>query len=188
MRLHKALALVIGMTYLSAQTACAAEIEGVHFAEHYQWQETQLRLNGVGLLRYRLFIKGYAAALYLGEQVAPERVLDEVPRRLEIEYFWSIPAEAFSEAMFEGVARNVDADTLRRLREPMQRFSALYEDVEPGDRYALTYIPGVGTELALNGERKGLVEGDDFSSALFSIWLGERAFDAALRERLLTEG
>jgi hypothetical protein len=90
--------------------------------------------------------------------------------------------------MFEGIARNVDAETLQRLREPMQRFSALYDDVEPGDRYALTYIPGVGTELALNGERKGLVEGNDFSSALFSIWLGEHAFDKALRKRLLAEG
>jgi hypothetical protein len=188
MELRKALALAVAATYLSAQTARAAEIEGVHFAERYQWQETELRLNGVGLLRYRLFIKGYVAALYLGEWVAPQRVLDRVPRRLEIEYFWSIPADAFSEAMFEGIARNVDGETLRRLREPMQRFSTFYEDVEPGDRYALTYIPGVGTELALNGERKGLVEGDDFSSALFSIWLGERAFDAALRERLLTEG
>lgn len=188
MRLHKVLALVISATYLSAQTARATEIEGVQFAEHYQWQETELRLSGVGLLRYRVFIKGYAAALYLGQQVAPERALDRVPRRLEIEYFWSISADKLSEAMFEGIARNVDAQMLQRLMETIERFSALYEDVEPGDRYALTYIPGVGTELALNGERKGLIEGDDFSAALFSIWLGERAFDAALRKRLLAEG
>jgi hypothetical protein len=180
--------MALTVACFSAATLHAAEIEGVAFADRYEWQGTQLRLNGVGLLRYRIVIKGYVAALYLGEQVAADQVLDRVPRRLEIEYFWSIPADAFSEAMFEGIARNVDAKTLRRLREPMQRFSALYEDVEPGDRYALTYIPGVGTELALNGERKGMVEGNEFSAALFSIWLGERAFDAALRERLLAEG
>jgi hypothetical protein len=185
MRLHKALALVVGVTYVSAQTARAVEIEGVHFADRYRWQETELYLNGVGLLRYRVFIKGYAAALYLGEQVGPEQALDRVPRRLEIEYFWSIPADKLAQAMFEGIARNVDAQMLERLRAPIQQFSALYEDVEPGDRYTLTYIPGVGTELALNGTRKGLIAGDDFSAALFSIWLGERALDAALRERLL---
>jgi hypothetical protein len=188
MRLHKTFALVIGMTYLSAQTARAVEIEGVEFADRYRWQETELQLNGVGLLRYRVFIKGYAAALYLGEQIAPERALDRVPRRLEIEYFWSIPAEKLSEAMLEGIARNVDAQMLQSLDDTIRQFGALYEDVEPGDRYAITYVPGVGTELTLNGERKGLVEGDDFSAALFSIWLGERALDATLRERLLAAG
>jgi hypothetical protein len=188
MKLHKVLALVVGAIYMSAQTARAVEIEGVQFEDRYQWNETELLLNGVGVMRYRVFIKGYAAALYLGEQVAPEQALDRVPRRLEIEYFWSIPAVKLSEAMFEGIARNVDAQTLDRLWKTMERFSALYEDVEPGDRYALTYIPGVGTELALNGERKGLIEGDDFSAALFSIWLGEQSLDAALRERLLASG
>jgi len=188
MRLHKLLALVVGATYLSVQTARAAEIEGVQFADRYRWQETELRLNGVGVLRYRVFIKGYAAAFYLGEQAAPSQALDRVPRRLEIEYFWSIPAERLSEAMFAGIARNVDARTFESLKQTIQQFSTLYEDVEPGDRYAITYIPGVGTELALNGEPKGLIEGDDFSAALFSIWLGEKALDAALRERLLAAG
>lgn len=163
----------------------AAEIEGVEFADRYEWNDTPLILNGVGLLRYRVLIKGYVAALYLGERVEPDRVLDAVPRRLEIEYFWSISADAFSEAMREGVARNVDAQTFERLREPMRRLGALYEDVEPGDRYALTYIPGIGTELALNGEPRGVVEGDQFSAALFSIWVGERALDASLRQSLL---
>ena len=188
MQYRSIVALTIATTCLVAPPALGAEIEGVAFPDRYRWSGAQLRLNGVGLLRYRFFIKGYVAALYLGEQVAPERALDDVPRRLDIEYFWSIPAEKLSEAMFEGIARNVDAQMLKHLMETIERFSALYEDVEPGDRYALTYIPGVGTELALNGERKGLVEGDDFSSALFSIWLGERAFDAALRKRLLAEG
>lgn len=188
MELHKLLALTIAATYLSAQTARAVEIEGVEFADRYRWQETELQLNGVGVLRYRVFIKGYAAAFYLGEQVSPAQALDRVPRRLEIEYFWSIPAEKLSEAMFEGIAQNVDAQMLERLMQTIQQFGALYEDVQPGDRYAITYIPGVGTELALNGERVGLIDGDDFSAALFSIWLGERALDAALRERLLAAG
>jgi hypothetical protein len=61
----------------------------------------------------------------------------------------------------------------------------MYEDIEPGDRYALTYVPGVGTELSRNGRSLGVIEGADFSSALFSIWLGERALDDSLRRQLL---
>jgi hypothetical protein len=57
--------------------------------------------------------------------------------------------------------------------------------VEPGDRYSLTYVPGVGTELARNGEPLGVVPGAEFSSALFAIWLGDEALDEPLREQLL---
>jgi hypothetical protein len=184
-RLSPALAglgLVVGLVAGPGQ---AAEIEGVDFPDRHQWGNTGLRLQGLGLLRYRIFLKGYVAALYLGDGVGAEQVLEDVPRRLEIEYFWSIPADAFAEATLEGIARHLDAETFERMRGPIARLNRLYADVEPGDRYALTYIPGSGTELALNGEPLGRVEGAEFSSALFGIWLGERSFDAALREKLL---
>jgi hypothetical protein len=58
--------------------------------------------------------------------------------------------------------------------------------VEPGDRYTLTYAPGWGTELALNGEPLGRIAGPDFASAVFSIWLGDEPMDKPLKRRLLT--
>jgi hypothetical protein len=185
MRHRAIIALAIATACLGAHRALGAEIEGVEFPDRYRWSGEQLRLNGTGLLRYRVFIKGYVAALYLGERVAPERALEDVPRRLEIEYFWSIPSDAFADITIEGMARGVDAEALEGLRDRIEQLNALYEDVEPGDRYSLTYVPGIGTELALNGEPKGVIEGADFSSALFAIWIGERALDDSLREQLL---
>jgi hypothetical protein len=153
--------------------AGAAEIEGVCFSDTLTVGDTQLRLHGTGLLRYRVLIKGYVAALYLadsfGEGVTPTTVLADAPRRLEIEYYWAIPAEGFAEATVEGIARHTDRETFERLRERIDRLNSTYEDVEPGDRYALTYLPGVGTELARNGRSLGVIEGADFSSALFAI-------------------
>jgi hypothetical protein len=181
------IALAIATTCLGAHPALGAEIEGVVFPDRYRWSGAQLRLNGTGLLRYRVFIKGYVAALYLGDQVAPERALDDVPRRLDIEYFWSIPADAFTEITLEGMAQNLSADAFERLSGRIERLNALYEDVDPGDRYSLTYVPGVGTELALNGVPKGVIEGADFSVALFGIWIGEQALDESLREQLLSK-
>ena len=168
-----------------AAPAQAAEVEGVRFLEEVEWGGADLRLNGVGLLRYRVFIKGYVAALYLGDRIAPERALADVPRRLEIEYFWAIPADAFARATVEGISRNVDPETFEGLRERIDALNRLYDDVEPGDRYSLTYVPGLGTELALNGMPLGRIEGADFSAALFAIWIGDRALDDSLRERLL---
>jgi hypothetical protein len=185
--LRRIAALALAASCLISATAGAVEIEGVAFPDRRQLSGTLLRLIGVGLLRYRVLFKGYVAALYLGEQVPPERALDDVPRRLEIEYFWSIPAEGFAEATIRGIARNVDADTRRRLRSRIDEINALYEDVEPGDRYSLTYVPGNGTELALNSEARGVIEGADFSSALFSIWLGNDPLDPKLRDQLLAK-
>ena len=155
------------------------------FPSHARRAGTQLDLRGVGLLRYRTVFRAYVAALYLGEDVEPTKALDDVSRRIEIQYFWPIPAEAFAKATLEGVRRNVEPSTLDRLRDRLERLGSLYVDVEPGDRYALTYVPGRGTELALNGEPLGSIEGDDFARAVFAIWLGENPLDASLKEDLL---
>jgi hypothetical protein len=163
----------------------SVQVEGVRFPSRQSWRGFELELQGAALLRYRVVFKGYVAALYLGREVRAEQALADVPRRIEIEYFWSIPADAFARSTSEWIARNADAATLARLREPLAKLNALYADVEPGDRYALTYVPGEGTELALNGAPLGVVEGAEFSSALFAIWLGEDPLDANLRERLL---
>jgi len=40
--------------------------------------------------------------------------------------------------------------------------------------------------LALNGEARGFVEGDDFAAALFAIWLGPKPLDEKLRRKLLS--
>ena len=106
-------------------------------------------------------------------------------RRLELEYFWSIPAAGFADATRKGITRNVDEATYLELEVRIERSNELYRDVEPGDRYAITYMPDVGTELSLNGERLGVIQGEDFASSLFDIWLGEDPLDAPLKNELL---
>jgi len=183
------MALGLAAAFLSEQSARAAEIEGVRFLDGLSVGAADLRLHGTGLLRYRVFIKGYVAALYLGEsfdgEATPRSVLADVARRLEIEYFWAIPAEKFANATVEGISRGTDPATFASLRSSIDRINELYQDVQPGDRYALTYVPGIGTELALNGRRLGVVEGADFSAALFSIWIGDEPLDVSLRKQLL---
>ncbi len=168
-----------------ARGVLAKEIEGVRFADRLQAGDVALRLNDVGLMRYRYVIKAYVAALYLGEKTPPANVLADAPKRLEIEYFYAIKATGFANATTEGIAANVPAETLATLRPRIDRLNTLYRDVKPGDRYALTYVPGVGTELALNGTALGTVEGADFAAAVFAIWLGPKAIDASLKAQLL---
>ncbi len=170
---------------LLSSTAQAATIEGVTFSDSYKAENTPLQLNNVGLLRYRVLIKAYVAALYLGEGIQANAVLTDVPKRLELHYFWSINGPDFGKAADSLLSDNVPAETLQSLRSRLDRLHALYENVKPGDRYSLTYIPGRGTELALNGVPKVTIEGADFAAAYFAIWLGQKPLDSSLRDQLL---
>lgn len=178
-------ALFSMITVAAPRHAAAAELEGVRFAERRQVGDASLELNCVGLLRYKYVIKAYVAALYLGSGVAPSDVLGDVPKRLEISYFWNLDGGDIARAGDEILAQNLDAETRVKLRPRLDRINALYENVKPGDRYALTYIPGVGTELSLNEQRKGVIPGADFANAYFRIWLGEQPIDTEFRDRLL---
>ena len=180
--------IFVGAFLLAAaliEPAAARELESVRFPERYQSGDAAMRLTCVALLRYKILFKGYVAALYLGDGVEPADVLGDVPKRLELSYFWSISGSQFGKAGDEILAQNVDVEALARLRPRLDRLNALYQDVKPGDRYSLTYVPGVGTELALNDRPLGVIDGADFGSAYFRIWLGDHPVDPRLRDQLL---
>ncbi len=180
-------ALLLGLG--SAVPAAAAVESGVRFEEQAVLEDapgdTALELCATGLLRYRVVFKGYAAALYRDDCKAPEGVLSDAPRRLELSYFWAIDGDKFGEAAETLLRRNLDPAAFAALEERMNRLHASYRSVEPGDRYALTYVPGLGTELALNGRMLTRIEGEDFARAYFGIWLGRNPIDEKLRDALL---
>jgi hypothetical protein len=184
-RLAGPMAGAVLLTLGFARTGSAAEIEGVIFAERYESGGASLDLRCTALLRYKVLFKGYVAALYLEGGVAADDALTDVPKRLELSYFWSIDGEDIRRVGDQILAQNVDAETLAALRPRLDLLNSWYADVKPGDRYSLTYIPGRGTELALNGQAKGVIPGFDFADAYFRIWLGERPIDTSLRDQLL---
>jgi len=170
-----------------ASTAAATVVDGVKFESKLHAQEVILNLRGSGTLRYMVFIKAYAGAFYLPEGVMADQALTDVPKRLEVEYFQAISGEDFGPVTNRSIAQNVGSATFEKLRARIAYHNSLYEDVKPGDRYSLTYIPGKGTVLALNGTPKGTIEGADFAAALFSIWLGPNPIDGKFKQALLGE-
>jgi len=184
-----ALVAVIVFSILSGVSAApqAATVEGVTFSREVRAGESTLALRGCGLLRYMVFIKAYVAAFYLPESIRSEDALGDIPKHLEIEYFHGITAQDFAKATSSSISRNVSLMTFQRLKPKIDEFNALYRDVKPGDRYALTYIPGRGTTLSWNGQPLGTVAGEDFAVGLFDIWLGPNPLDSDLKRLLLGE-
>ncbi len=170
-----------------AAPAGAARVEGVPFAPRLEGTGGgALDLCSAGLLRYKVVFRAYVAALYLPDCDGLPRVLDDGAKRLEISYFWAIPAAKFGEAADAILARSLPAEEIDRLRARLDTLHAAYRDVEPGDRYALTYVPGRGTTLSLGDVELATIPGADFARAYFGIWLGDEPGDAGLRRRLLT--
>ena len=180
----KAIVALTAMLFILPQSD-AAEIDGINFGDQYTFEDTVLKIRGRGVLRVMAFVKVYVGALYLPEDCTSKMALSDVPKRLEVEYFRSIAGDEFGPATNKKISENVDSQTFERLRPRIEYHNSLYQDVQPGDRYSLTYIPGRGTELALNGEPKGVVQGSDFAAALFSIWLGSRPISESLKKDLL---
>jgi len=163
----------------------AAQIEGVEFNETHAAQGTTLTLRGVALLRYMVVIKAYVGALYLDRNQAAEEIFQDVPKRLELHYFHAIPAADFAKSTRIMIEKNLPDPQAKSLDPKIAQMNALYRDVKPGDRYGATYLPGVGTELALNGKPLGIVPGADFAAAYFGIWLGKNPIDKGFRDHLL---
>ena len=185
---RKVLSLITAFTIwaLLYDTAEAKRLEDVEFEKEYMIAETSFRFQGAGLIRH-LFFTVNAVALYVSEGFDTQDALNDIPKRLELEYFHRIKAKDFVKLTNKWLKANNDAETIARLQPRIDRFNALYEDVQPGDRYSITYIPGIGTELALNGEPKGTIEGADFARALFSIWFGQKPVSKSLKVALLKE-
>lgn len=179
-------AILTALTILSSN-AQALTVENVSFAESIQAGPAAIPLHNAALLRYLKIIKAYVAALYLPEGVKPDKVLSDVPKRLELHYLVSIKGPDFGKGAEAVLKRNLIPAELARIRSRIDRINEIYRDVKPGDRYALTYLPGKGTELALNGTPLTVIEGADFASAYFGIWLGRDPIDGKLKRDLLKE-
>ena len=183
--INKRIAYVLLITLLIVPPAGGTEVEDVIFDKQVNVGQQALEIKGVGVLRYLRFIKAYAGALYTLPGLAPETVLSDTPKRLEVEYFHALKGKDFGPATYKGLSKNLDAVEIERLRPRIDYHNSLYVDVQPGDRYSLTYLPGVGTELALNGRPMGVIEGSDFAAAIFSLWLGKNPYDRQFKNALL---
>ena len=168
----------------SARAGQSAEIEDVPFPDAVSAGGETIPLFGLGLLRYRVFFRGYVGGLYLPDGATAQQTLQDIPKALELHYFWDIKGNLFGEAAEELLERNHPPEKIATLRKRLDDLNALYVDVNEGDRYRLTYQPGVGTSLAYNGEVLGTIPGADFAEAYFAIWLGEQPLNEAFRDQM----
>lgn len=141
-------------------------------------------LVGTGLFRYWGF-KIYGVALYSEpENASRSKILESIPKRFVLHYFREFTPKDFQESQ-RVILKSSSPNSKEELEIKLQEMDKLYKGVVPGDEYALTYIPGIGTELALNGTPLGIVKGEEFQKAYFGIWLSENSIKESLTKQIL---
>ncbi|MBF0504750.1 MAG: chalcone isomerase family protein [Candidatus Omnitrophica bacterium] len=176
------LAFLLFLLFISSNVS-AAQISGVCFNENYLDQGINMSLQGTGI-KSLLFFKAFAAGFYKG-QGDDSDLLGNYPKRIEVQYFVSIPGEKLNNFTIDIMKNNVSPADLGSLKDEIRQMGKYFVDLKAGDRFSLTYIPSVGTEFAHNGKLVGIIKGSKFSKALFSVWIGKKPFDSRLKEQVL---
>lgn len=177
--------IISAVLTLACSNIYSAQIEEVYFNDSYSLPSGEITLRGYSILNYMMIIRAYAGALYLKPGIASDQALSGTPRILELYYFHKISANDFRESTIKMIKKNTDSAGFSRIENQIYSFNGLYRDVKPGDRYRSEYIPEKGTTLYLNGKALGTIQGDEFSRAFFSIWIGKNPIDKKFRDRLL---
>jgi len=170
--------------------AAAMELAGVTLPDEITVGGTTLKLNGMGVrTKTMLKVKVYVAGLYLttpSHDAAAIVAADQAKQVLMHFLYKKVEKDKLTEAWREGFANN-SAAALPALKARLDEFCALWPDMASGERAVITYLPGTGTRLELNGTEAGVIPGKDFADAMFAVWLGTKPADTGLKEGILGE-
>ena len=188
-RIKSSLFLAVALSCFSS-LSFAAESAGISMDETVVVGKQQLHLNGLGV-RYKLVFKVYVAGLYLtGKKTSMAEVLAAAgPKRVSIVMLRDVSNDEFGRGFMAGIRQNSDRAELMKITGPLIKFGELFASVpelKKGDVLTTDWLPGVGTQMQLNGKNIGdIIPDESFYHALLKIWLGEKPLDNALKHLLL---
>jgi hypothetical protein len=141
-------------------------------------------LLGTALKKF-LTMRVVTVSLYIAQGYVSSEILDDIPKRIEVNYHVRIPKRSLGRATIDGIRRNYNREQLKALMPQINQINSYYPNVKPGDQIVITYTPGFGSLVQVNGKAKGVVAGADFAKAFFSIWIGENPVDKKAKLKLL---
>jgi hypothetical protein len=188
MRLAAALTAALA---LAAPPASALEVSGVKVPDTLTVGGTSLVLNGAGLRTKTMFkVKVYVAALYLPAKASDAAAIlaADGPRAVRLVLMRNLDRSQLVDSIKDGF----DAGGKGRAAQFEAQIKAMEApipaELKEGQVVLVTYVPGEGSSVALEGGKGALVPGKDFADALFGVWLGSKVADGGLedlREALL---
>ena len=171
-------------------TVCEAQdrkCRDITFPERVQVNGNDLTLNGLGVRKATfLKINVYVAALYVAKpQRDPATLIEsDTPQELVLHFVRNVDADELRKAFLEAFER-IHADQSPAMKERIAKLNGWMADMKTGQRLTFVRQPDAGLQVLVNGAQKGTIEGDDFSKAFVSIWLGATPPNPELKSGLL---
>ena len=169
--------------------AVAIEIEGIEIPETDSPADSKITLvlNGAGL-REKFFVDVYVGALYLQARTPDASAIlsDEGPASVHMHFLYSeISKKKITDGWIDGLDANLSTSEQQALQPRVDAFNNLFTVLKKGDVLRIDYSPARGTEVRINGEWRGAVEGNDFFRALLKIWIGSNPISKSLKQDML---
>ncbi|HVT59336.1 MAG TPA: chalcone isomerase family protein [Thermoanaerobaculia bacterium] len=165
---------LIGTLFAFALTlpAAAATLADVTLPDRVDANGQTLLLNGIGL-RKKFFIKVYVGGLYLPakEKSAAKITAADAPRRMVLHFVYGVSGKQMCDAWQEGLADNTPNATAE-VKQGFNSLCGFMEAIDKGHELVLTYLPGQGTSVEVNGKAKGTLPGKATADALLATWIG----------------
>ncbi|HEV7503784.1 MAG TPA: chalcone isomerase family protein [Thermoanaerobaculia bacterium] len=162
------------LSLLLAVPAGAASLAGVNLPDKAEVKGQSLVLNGIAL-RTKYFIKVYVAGLYVGqkEKSAAKILAADSSRRQVMHFLYSVSKTQMCDAWNDGLSANVPSASAE-VKKAFTTLCSWMEPIEKGNELVLTYVPGEGTQVEVNGKVKGTLPGKPTADAILSTWIGPK--------------
>ena len=184
----KSLILLLALM-LSSFSITAREIEGIDIPDTLSLPDNgpTLVLNGAGT-RVKFFMDIYIGALYLESQASDaSAILSDTGAASVMMHFLykEVGKDKITDGWIEGLEKNTSDTEMQTLAAKLAEFNKMFRTVRKDDVIRIDYLPDSGTQVRINGEWRGMVEGNDFFRALLSVWIGEKPVTKSLRAGML---
>jgi hypothetical protein len=165
-------ALLLTCALAPAPPAGAGTLADVTLPDKVDAGGQALVLNGMGL-RKKFFVKVYVGGFYLpAKEHSPAKILAaDAPRRMTLHFVYSVSAQQMCDAWQEGLADNTPSAS-PEVKTGFRTLCGSMEDIPKGHELVLTYLPGQGTQVEINGKAKGTLPGKPTADAIAATWIG----------------
>ena len=90
-----------------------------------------------------------------------------------MQFVFSVGKDKIAEAWDEGLETNTPHASAE-VKANFKMLSSWMEDIKSGQSIALTYVPGTGTMVVVNGKVKGTLPGKATADAILATWIGPK--------------
>ncbi len=172
-----------------ATPVMAKQVEDIDIPDSYTFtnSDTKLVLNGAGV-REKFFLDIYIGALYLPAETPDASAIlsDTGPASILMHILYGeISKQKITDGWNDGLEDNLSDKQMQAIKPQLEKFNSLFLTLREGDKVRIDYVPGSGTEVRINNEWRGVVEGNDFYRSLLKIWIGSDPISKSLKQEML---